>query len=386
MVKAALRYQALFASKALICVLSITVLYFMYNYNVWEYAMAVPFAYFQYPLDIDLKHVIDKVSRTEDPGVEPINSLRFPYIMNCEKKCRTDDGDIDNVYILFLIKSRLENTHQRQMIRRTWGNEFSIPKVIIRRVFLLGVEPKNKNVQHQIGLESRDYEDIVQQFFIDSYYNNTIKLLMGFQWATEYCAGAQFLVFLDDDYYVSPHNLVRLISQIPSTAFKNTIVGYIWQNAVPFRIKHNKWYVSLEEYPYSFWPPYPTAGSFIVPMETAKQIHIAAPYVKYIRFDDVYIGIVAWKLKINLKHSDKLLVYLDAYTKELFRDVVASHGFSDIEFLYKVWKEQEEYRKLRVSKLLISKLNFHLMWCNFKFMCCFYCIAMLNFKKNKLNF
>lgn len=349
MATAALKKKAILASKGLIAVLSLTILYYVYNFNVWEYAMTIPFAQFKYPLDVDMVRVVEKVFRGEDPGVEPINVLRFPYIMNCEKKCRTDEGDVDNVYVLFLIKSRLENVHQRQMIRRTWGNEFSIPKVKVRRVFLLGVDPKNKNVQHQIGLESRDYEDIVQQFFVDSYYNNTIKLLMGFQWATEYCAGAQFLVFVDDDYYVSPHNLVRLTSQIPSASYKNLIVGYIWQNAMPYRVKNSKWYVSLEEYPFGFWPPYPTAGSFIVPMDTARKLHAAAPFVRMIRFDDVYVGILAWKLGVNLKHSDKLLFYSESYKKEKFKDVVAAHGYGDIELLYKVWKEQEEYRKLRVS-------------------------------------
>ena len=62
-------------------------------------------------------------------------------------------------------------------------------------------------------------------------------------------------------------------------------------------------YVSLEEYPYRLWPPYPTAGSFFVPFETAERLYAAMPYIRYLRFDDVFVGIAAWKLKVSEKSS-----------------------------------------------------------------------------------
>ena len=82
---------------------------------------------------------------------------------------------------------------------------------------------------------------------------------MGFQWATSYCRSAQYLAFIDDDYYVSTSNLVKTLKNIPEQKTMNTLFGYIWQHAMPYRVRGSKWYVSLEEYPFHLYPPYPTA-------------------------------------------------------------------------------------------------------------------------------
>jgi len=54
-----------------------------------------------------------------------------------------------------LIKSRLENVDERRMVRRTWGREFGVTSVPVRRVFLLGVHATDKKLQHRIGLEQQ---------------------------------------------------------------------------------------------------------------------------------------------------------------------------------------------------------------------------------------
>ncbi|ESN98253.1 hypothetical protein HELRODRAFT_84672 [Helobdella robusta] len=262
--------------------------------------------------------------------------------MNSDLKCRDEDGNEDDVFLIVLIKSRLENFDQRNMIRRTWGRQFGTNHVNIRRVFLLGVNPNNKKLQQRIGIEQQDYDDIVQQFFIDHYFNNTLKMIMGFKWAVNFCKNARFVAFFDDDYYVNMKKVTELLNAVKKEDYDNTIVGMVWRNAMPYRIKNNKWYVSLDEYPYRFWPDYVTAGSFFVPMPTAERINLALQYVKLIRFDDVFLGVVAYKLGIKLQHSNNLVYYDMAYDKYKFRNIIAAHGFKDVEFLYKVWKEQRD--------------------------------------------
>ena len=188
----------------------------------------------------------------------------------------------------------------------------------------------------------QDFGDIIQQFFEDSYFNNTLKLLMGFQWAVEYCSNARFLAVFDDDYFVNVKNVVTLLKTIKPTEFTNVVIGYVWNNAVPIRIKNSNWYVSLREYPYRFFPPYVSAGSFFLPMMTAERLYIAMQYTKIIRFDDVYLGIAAWKLKMRLLHNPNLYFYYLPYDVFKYRKVIASQGFDDQEFLYKTWKEQTE--------------------------------------------
>ena len=340
-----LQHAQISKSQIVIAALFFPTLYYAYYFNVYEYAMAKPFAYFEYPLNVDMEKVVTKAINNEFTGAVPLNNWKYPFVINNDRKCKDDDGNDENIFLLIIIKSKLDHLEQRQMIRRTWGRETLIPYVNIRRIFLLGVDPTNKNLQHRIGLENQDYDDIVQQYFLDSYFNNTIKLMMGFQWSVQYCQGAKFLAFLDDDYFLNTHHLMTLLQSVKPTEYNNLLIGYIWNNAMPYRIKDSKWYISLDEYPYRFWPPYPTAGSFFLPFITAERLFYAMQYTKAIRFDDVFLGIAAWKLKLKLKHNNNLYFDYLPYDKDRYRNVIAAHGFDDVEILYDAWKEQYELAK-----------------------------------------
>ena len=137
------------------CLLA-TIAYHVYYYNVWEYIHTVPFAYFRYPLETDMEAVVHNVLSQQPVAVSPLNNKRaFPYVLNADKKCKDDDGNEETVFLTILIKSRLENFEQRRMIRRTWGREFGVTSVTVRRVFLLGVHAMDKKIQHRIGLEQQ---------------------------------------------------------------------------------------------------------------------------------------------------------------------------------------------------------------------------------------
>ena len=139
----------------MICLL-ITIMYHIYYHNVWEYIHTVPFSGFQYPLEVDMEAVVQRVLSNQPAAVAPLyNKRAFPYVLNADKKCKDEDGNEESVFLIILIKSRLENVEQRHMIRRTWGREFGVTSVTVRRVFLLGVHANDKKTQHRIGLEQQ---------------------------------------------------------------------------------------------------------------------------------------------------------------------------------------------------------------------------------------
>ena len=194
----------------LIVLLCLLIAHQLYHHDIWQYLMSLPFGLFHYPLDIDLIRLVDKISSSKGPqSVHPINEVKYPL---CWTRTPSAGMRTVNRKIYFSCswsKSKLDNFEQRRMIRRTWGLETAIPYVQIRRLFLLGVDSHDKALQHRIGLEYQDYNDMMQQFFHDHYFNNTLKMMMGFQWAVHHCPGAQFVAFFDDDYYVNTYNLVR---------------------------------------------------------------------------------------------------------------------------------------------------------------------------------
>ena len=243
--------------------------------------------------------------------------------------CKTGESADDDIYVLFMIKSALNNTESRNTIRRTWAQEYNVPGVTMKHMFILGVRPGDMKIQQKVAQEHEQWEDIAQGYFIDSYFNNTIKLMMGFRWVTTNCKGARYVAFVDDDFFISPFNLVSFLQSKPKKETEKTIYGYAWEYAIPFRYKSNKWYISRQEYPYRFFPPYPAAGAFFLSQDVAQRLYIAMHYTKYLRFDDVFVGIVAWKLQIPVKNCDLILFHPRDRDKvrQRHRNIIAAHGF-----------------------------------------------------------
>lgn len=330
------------------CVVVITCFYYIAHYNILVYLKTESFAKFRYPLDLDMKELIKSVRIGEGVNAKAMNYLVEPQILDNDKKCKTEEGIDDSIYLLILVKSRINSFDKRDVIRRTWGRESYYSQwPSVRRGFLLGVNSSDHDVQHQVGLEHAQHGDILQFYFTDSYYNNTLKLMLGLQWASRNCRGADYVMFMDDDYYLSVRNVLHFVGDVGETALRNSIVGYIWTHSMPKRQKASKWYISLAEYPYRFWPPYPTAGSFLIAMSTVQDVVIAMKYVKYLRFDDVFLGIIAMKLNIKLIHHKEVHFYPLAYEKDRYRNVLAAHGWNNPKTLYTAWSEQEELHEKR---------------------------------------
>ena len=234
--------------------------------------------------------------------------------------------------------------------------------------------------QDLIDSEAQEFGDIVQGDFIDTYYNNTWKTMMALKWLNEYCAGVQFALFVDDDYYVSTKNLLKFIrdpyglNPKPTKArnFNDVMVdplggasigggrgkltnkrfqqpdgvdskgkptefdgrlyaGYVFENSRPMRHKmFSKWFISLEEYPYTRYPPYVTAGAFVLSNLAIKQLYIASNYVRHFRFDDIYLGILAKKINLLPLHSEKFHFHKISSSRNEFKSVIASHGYENI--------------------------------------------------------
>ncbi|XP_052063144.1 beta-1,3-galactosyltransferase brn-like [Mytilus californianus] len=165
------------------------------------------------------------------------------------------------------------------------------------------------------------YEDMVQEDFIDEYKNNTLKTIMGFDWAVYDCSQAKFVLFVDDDYYVNIPLLLDLIENITESENEDVFIGFKYEHAVVRRKKYSKWYVSTDDYPNKHWPPCVSGGSI--------QICIA----------DIYLGIVAEVLNITLTHDKRFEV---KYVPEKLDTLITSHDYGSPNVLVHEWKIDDE--------------------------------------------
>lgn len=354
---------------------------------------------FSYPLDIpNLRVIIEKHKDGGFPASSPqaINEYNYRLLIKNAEKCVMPQLPVENgartvpaeLRLVIVIKSALQHRRRRDVIRRTWGFEKRFADVNIRRVFVVGscasitrdevqemapkVEPHEyefRSCQELLDEEASANGDVVQADFIDAYYNNTIKTMVGMKWIVNHCSNAQFAFFVDDDYYVSMKNLLKFIRDpfakpkpepsdnsirsalrsverhVPKTFDGRLYGGYVFPHSSPMRHKTSKWYVSLDEYPYSHFPPYVTAGAFVLSREAFRDMYFASLYTKHFRFDDIYLAILAKKVDITPVHSDNFYFWSKDYSKGGYADVIAAHGWGDPKELTRVWSEQKSLNK-----------------------------------------
>uniref|UniRef100_H3CQV6 Hexosyltransferase n=1 Tax=Tetraodon nigroviridis TaxID=99883 RepID=H3CQV6_TETNG len=206
------------------------------------------------------------------------------YLLDHPRKCADQD-----VLLLLFVKSP-ENSGRRDAIRSTWGNETYIWSALgatIKVLFAL--------VQEQLVQENRLHGDLVQQDFLDSFYNLTLKLLLQIHWMHRRCAHARFLMSADDDVFVHTPNLVRYLQAVAASGgVADFWVGKVHRGAPPIRSKDSKYYVPPEMYPWSTYPDYTAGAAYVVSGDVAERVHHATLTLNAsLYIDDVFMGICA---------------------------------------------------------------------------------------------
>ncbi|RWS29949.1 hypothetical protein B4U80_05135 [Leptotrombidium deliense] len=262
--------------------------------------------------------------------VPEVNFWNKTYIMKCERKCGENINLRENqVLVMFMIKSAINNFEKRDALRRTWAEEKQIDNFILKRTFILGACDYSNVIEcrRKLDTESDLNNDLIEVDFKDAYYNNTLKTMHAFKWIITYCPQASFVLFVDDDYYVSPANLIRFLKQIlylnKSKDQIKLYAGFVQRNVSPIRDRTSKWYVSWQDYPYSVYPPFINAGAYLISQSALLDMYYASLYVKRFLFDDVYVSFLASKVSIEATHNDN---FHRLSMPANYSSVIASHG------------------------------------------------------------
>ncbi|KAJ8386880.1 hypothetical protein AAFF_G00165810 [Aldrovandia affinis] len=155
-------------------------------------------------------------------------------LINHPEKCRGED-----VNLLMVVKSVIEQHDRREAVRKTWGREQVIGGLKIKTLFLIGspsVGKDAKNLQKLIQYEDRIYGDILQWDFMDTFFNLTLKEVNFLKWFNTYCPQVKFIFKGDDDVFVNTNNLVELIGfKTEEHKVRNLFVGDTISKAIPIR-------------------------------------------------------------------------------------------------------------------------------------------------------
>ncbi|XP_054766863.2 beta-1,3-galactosyltransferase 5-like [Lytechinus pictus] len=229
----------------------------------------------------------------------------FRYIHNPSYTCYERDGSKMKVHVLFYSPTATYHFKRRQAIRETYGNSSQWESLgehgTMRTVFLLGSTP-NDTLQSYIDYEAIRHGDIVQENFLDSYLNLTLKTTMGLKWVNYFCKHAQYAVKIDDDTMMNQRRFLDKV--LGNSSLTNYAAGKTWIGAVSSRNKTQKFYVSKEEYPFPTYPPYLDGPVYILSTDVVQKVYKAALTTPTFKWEDVFLGMCLKKVGVPLRNIE----------------------------------------------------------------------------------
>ncbi|CAN7999440.1 unnamed protein product, partial [Ixodes hexagonus] len=316
--------------------------FILYKAGILANLLETPYSSFSYHPDVDAVEILRSFEEGQEPAYKIVNPYeRYAFRIRNELRCTTSHDARANMTLPLVIKSALNHYTRRDVIRQTWGQEDRFPGVVIKPVFMVGMNSKDPSVQSSIDAEQAIYGDLVQAEFEDVYFNNTFKTMLSFRWVLEHCpeSDPQWFLFADDDYYVSTKNLIEFVRGRNGSS-ERLWTGLVFDTQRPERHHWGKWYLPLSEYPYSRFPPYVNAGAYVLSRRMLVDLYRVARFTPQFRFDDVFLGILAKKMGTRPRHSDQFRYRSEPKTERDFVGLVAAHGFHDPVRLVRTWDWQ----------------------------------------------
>lgn len=218
-------------------------------------------------------------------------------------------------YLVILIPSIPGNRRVRDAIRNSWGSVATghiwpnaTLDVKVTLAFLLG-KSKSPDIEKSIKQESLEKGDIVQGNFIDSYYNLTLKVLLGLKWVSQYCNEAEYVLKADADTFVNLPRLIDVLKQ-DTVGFEGRIFGNLNPGAKVKRF--GKWEVKESVYPFPHYPTYVYGNTYVLSANIVSRLFRNSEYMPYIPIEDAFItGILAKVIKTKFTDVPGFTFWLD---------------------------------------------------------------------------
>ncbi|NXH17853.1 B3GL1 acetylgalactosaminyltransferase, partial [Bucco capensis] len=298
----------------------------------WIFLLLLPFSVLtMWYLTFYSNTVIEQTNVMYFYDYEPIHKQRYLFTLRERSRC----SEI-NPFLVILVSSSPEDVKPRQAIRITWGSQNFWWGQRVLTLFLLGEDTPRGDSAAALSVEDESilYGDIIRQDFRDTYDNLTLKTIMAFRWLAEFCPSARFLMKTDADVFINTANLVKFLLKLNSS--ENVYTGYPFIDNFAYRGFYRRRYISYDEYPFRWYPPYCSGLGYIVDGKLALRIYELMSHIKPIKFEDVYVGICLSILKVNISVPEaKQQFFLDKISFDVckYRDLIAVHGITASEMI-----------------------------------------------------
>lgn len=148
------------------------------------------------------------------------------------------------VTYLVMVTSSAERFQERQSIRDTWMSDFkttldekSSRKIRIR--FVVG-RSLNDTMSQLLSQESQKFGDVIQADIAPATANSaTLTTLAALAWVSRYCPDIKQMVKCDDDVFINPSKLIKVMEDKRYGAGPTSVVGRIVSRMNPHNTTGN---------------------------------------------------------------------------------------------------------------------------------------------------
>ncbi|KAH8321484.1 hypothetical protein KR074_006362 [Drosophila pseudoananassae] len=314
----------------------------------------------------------------------------------------------NKAFLVIAVCTGMGHFVQRQTIRETWGNttEFNYPAFVklhghlkgsyldvmpsrlkmyaeyfngtdstltatVRIVFILGRNKDESLVGNEtltrIHNEAEQYNDIIQENFVDSYNNLTLKSVMALKHVARSCFNSTaFFLKCDDDTFVNIPNLLHFLlggtiplyndtldyhdrttylAKLPSNrlnASTEVMYGHQFCKVTPVSDVTSKWYMPAYMYAPTAYPKYLSGAGYLLSIDVVQRLYEAALNTTLVYLEDVYItGLCAQRAGIARHHHP---LFSFSHSKHLcaFKGTIAQHQVKD-DSMAEAWNFVSDY-------------------------------------------
>ncbi|XP_030288446.1 N-acetyllactosaminide beta-1,3-N-acetylglucosaminyltransferase 3-like [Sparus aurata] len=283
----------------------------------------------------------------------------FPMLLDVPDKCGGAEKSAA-VFLLLVIKSSPVNYDRREVLRKTWAKERLHNGVRIRRIFISGTMDsgfEKERLNKLLELEQREYNDILQWDFSDTFYNLTLKQILFMEWMERNCPNIRFLFNGDDDVFANTDNMVEYLQSLKdNNGSKHLFTGSIMVGTGPIRHPGSRYFVPVQVHESESYPPYLSGGGYLLSGYTASVIYNMSQSIDIIPIDDAYMGMCLAKAGLGPMSHIGVKVFgvdlpsskLDRYDACYYRDYLLVHRFLPIQ-IYQMW------HRIHDPKLICTK-------------------------------
>jgi len=256
-------------------------------------------------------------------GIKPYDVTNYHYILNNHQACT------NSVFLLVMVKTQPKHFEQRKAIRESWGKLSNWgetgQKMLV--MFMLGIDPKIDN--SDVIEESRRYGDIIQDSFVESFYNLTVKLVSQYKWTVKYCPQARYFMTTDDDMFIHTLNIIKFLENEYGDEGRGVFVGHLHSGSPPYRDSSIKYSVPFSIYRGLYYPDYCAGAGYILSMDVVRLLFLQSTNLPLIYIDDVYSGLLGRAAGILPTHDPRFFGEMKIVNDScLFDHFFTSHGYS----------------------------------------------------------